>query len=153
MTTIFISIAVMHDRYLCCHYVTSKKVNCTEKKISAILSLPMLRLLLTKAKGRKDFWKSKPCHVGIHCIALTEYSQMSTHLPGFNYFSGFLHHFVLAKLANSSVRVKEFGVMFTWNIYHWTQVSLCTLPNHQNTAARTILTRNPSNHPNTHLQT
>ena len=31
---------------------------------------------------------------------------MSTHLTGLNHFSGFLHHFVLAKLANSSVRVK-----------------------------------------------
>ena len=25
----------------------------------------------------------KPCHVGIHWIALTEYSQMHTHMPGF----------------------------------------------------------------------
>ena len=31
---------------------------------------------------------------------------MSTHEPGFQSFSGFLHHFVLAKLANSSIRVK-----------------------------------------------
>ena len=31
---------------------------------------------------------------------------MSTHLPGFQCnFSGFLHHFVLAKLATSSKRV------------------------------------------------
>ena len=30
------------------------------------------------------FWKtSKPSHVGIHWIALTEYSQMSIHMPGF----------------------------------------------------------------------
>ena len=28
----------------------------------------------------------KPCHVGIHWIALTEYSQMSTHLLGFRSF-------------------------------------------------------------------
>ena len=29
------------------------------------------------------FWKpSKPCHVGIHGIALVEYSLMSTHMPG-----------------------------------------------------------------------
>ena len=27
--------------------------------------------------------QSKPCHVGTHWIALTEYSLMSTHLPGF----------------------------------------------------------------------
>ena len=28
------------------------------------------------------------------------------HMPGFSDFSGFLHHFVLVKLANSSIRVK-----------------------------------------------
>ena len=29
-------------------------------------------------------WKpSKPCHVGIYGIAFAEYSQMSTHVPGF----------------------------------------------------------------------
>ena len=41
----------------------------------------------------------------------SEYSQMSTHLPGFQSFvvvsSFFLHDFVLAKLATSSIRVKE----------------------------------------------
>ena len=32
---------------------------------------------------------------------------MSTHLPGFfGHFNFFLHHFVLAKLATSSIRVK-----------------------------------------------
>ena len=33
---------------------------------------------------------------------------MSTHLPGFRTFSRFLHNFVLAKLATSSIRVKGF---------------------------------------------
>ena len=33
----------------------------------------------------------KRCHVGIHWKALAEYSQMSTHVPG---FWSFLHHFV-----------------------------------------------------------
>ena len=43
------------------------------------LTLPMLRLLLSKGKGCRDFLKpSKPCHVGIHWIALAENSQMST---------------------------------------------------------------------------
>ena len=32
---------------------------------------------------------------------------MSTHLPGFTSFSRFLHHFVLTKLATSSIRVKD----------------------------------------------
>ena len=62
------------------------------------LTLPMLRLLLSKAQGHNDFWKpSEPCHVGVHWIALAEYSQMSTHLPGFQSFQGFLHPFVLAR--------------------------------------------------------
>ena len=34
-------------------------------------SLPMLKLLSSKAQGCKDFWK--PCRVGIHCQALIEY--------------------------------------------------------------------------------
>ena len=51
------------------------------------LTLSMLRLPSYKAQGRKDFWKlSKPCHVGIHWIGLNEYSQMSTHLTGFQSF-------------------------------------------------------------------
>ena len=64
----------------------------------------MLRLLSFKAQGCKDLWKpSKSCHVGIHWIALAENSQMSTHMPGFQSFSDFFHHFVLAKLATSRV--------------------------------------------------
>ena len=51
------------------------------------LTLSMLRLLSSKAQRHKDFQKpSKPCHVGIHWIALTAYFQMSTHLPGFQSF-------------------------------------------------------------------
>ena len=65
-----------------------------------LLTLPVLRLLSTKAKGRKDFCKlPKTCHVGTYLIALTEHSQMSTHVPGFSHFSVFLHHFVLALAA------------------------------------------------------
>ena len=44
-------------------------------------------ILSSIAQGRKDFWRPfKPCHVGIHWIPLPEYSQMSTHLPGFRSF-------------------------------------------------------------------
>ena len=32
---------------------------------------------------------------------------MSTHLPGFQSFSIFLHHFVMPKLVTSSIRVKD----------------------------------------------
>ena len=49
------------------------------------VTLPMLRLLSSKAQGRKDFLEktSKPCHVGIHWKALAKYSGMSIHVPGF----------------------------------------------------------------------
>ena len=71
----------------------------------------MLRLLLSKAQGCKDFWKTlKPCLVGIHWKALDEYSQMSTHVPG---FEAPLHHFLLQKLATSSIRVKLTSLFFT----------------------------------------
>ena len=51
----------------------------------------------------KDFWKpSKPCHVGIH------WKDLTTHVPGFSYLSGFLHNFALAKLATSSIKVNTF---------------------------------------------
>ena len=55
--------------------------------IRTLLTSSMLRLLSSKAQRSKDFWKpSNPCHVGINWIALTEYSQMSTHLLGFQSF-------------------------------------------------------------------
>ena len=51
------------------------------------ITFPMQSLLSSKEQGRKDFKKpTKPCHVGIHCIALAEHSQMSTHVPGFQSF-------------------------------------------------------------------
>ena len=47
-------------------------------------TLRMLGLLLPNAQECKDFCQpSKSCHVGIHWIALSEYSPMSTHVPGF----------------------------------------------------------------------
>ena len=40
-----------------------------------------------KAQEGKNLWKpSKPCHVGTHWIALTDYSQMNTHTPGVQRF-------------------------------------------------------------------
>ena len=63
---------------------------------------------LSKTQRGKDIRKtSEPCHVGIHWIALPEYFQMSTYMPGFDHFPVFLHHFVLAKLATSSIRVND----------------------------------------------
>ena len=64
-----------------------------------MLTLPMLRLLSSKAQGCKDFPKtSKPCHVGIHWIALAEYSQMSTHVPGFQSFFKIFASFCIGKI-------------------------------------------------------
>ena len=49
-----------------------------------LLTLPMLRLLSSKAQGRKDFHKpSEIGHAGIHWKAFAEYFQMSTYLPWF----------------------------------------------------------------------
>ena len=47
------------------------------------------------------FWKPfKPCHVGIHWRALAEYSQMSTHLPGFQSFFRLFASFCDAKMSH-----------------------------------------------------
>ena len=59
----------------------------------------MLRLLSSKAQGCKNFRKtSKPCHVGIHWIALAEYSQMSTYVPGFQSFFRFFASFCIGQI-------------------------------------------------------
>ena len=60
------------------------------------LTLPMPRLL----SDAKIFEKSsKPCHVGIHWIALVEYSQMSTHIPGFQSLSRFFTSFCIGQIS------------------------------------------------------
>ena len=62
-------------------------------------NLPVLNISPTNAEAtfvqstrmQRFFLKpSKPCHVGIHWIGLTEYSQMSTHVPG-SVFRNILH--------------------------------------------------------------
>ena len=50
-----------------------------------MLTLPMLRLLSFKAQWRNYFWKPyKPCHIGLHWIALADECLVSTHVPGFH---------------------------------------------------------------------
>ena len=62
-----------------------------------------------KPKDAKIFENHlNPVMLGIHLKALAEFSHLSTHLPGSSHFPGFFHHFVLAKLATSSIRVKTF---------------------------------------------
>ena len=118
-----------------------------------ILTPPMLRLLWSKAHGCKDFWKpSKPCHVGIHWKAPTEYFQMSTHVPRFpSFFQIFLHHFVLAKLATSSKgRVKKLN----GRCGEWMRelISLMSVFLEQEQALKAPNILHQSNHPNYQLQ-
>ena len=54
----------------------------------------------------------KPFHVGINWIALAEYSQMSTHMPGFSHFSAIFASFFMVKLATNNIRVKS--VLVIW---------------------------------------
>ena len=64
------------------------------------LTLPMWRLLSSKTEC-KDFYKpSKPCHVGTHLKALTEYSQMSTHFLGFQSFFRFFALFCIGQISH-----------------------------------------------------
>ena len=71
-------------------------------------------------QGRKDFGKlSKPCHVGIHLIALAKYSQMSSHVPRFQSCLRFFASFLLAKVAKYpcamvSVIFQVFAFIFFW---------------------------------------
>ena len=73
-----------------------------------VLILPMLRLIQSKQQRRKDIWKlSKPCHVGIHGKALAEYSQMSTHTPGF------WHHYLLSSITRT-IRANQSSKIHPW---------------------------------------
>ena len=70
------------------------------------LTLPMLRLLSSKAQERKDFGKpSEPCHVGTHWKALAEHSHMSTHLPGFQSFYRFFASFCICQISHQHNKV------------------------------------------------
>ena len=75
----------------------------------------MLRLLSPKVQRRKYFWKpSKPCHVVlIRKLSLSTLRWVPI-CQGFSDFLRFLHPFVLAKLASSSIRVKHviLGITF-----------------------------------------
>ena len=47
------------------------------------------------------FWKSsKPCRVGMHLIALAQYCQMSTHMPGIQSIFSFFASFCIAKISH-----------------------------------------------------
>ena len=64
---------------------------------------------MTKAQEGKVFLKpSKPCRLGIHWIALVEYSQMSTPYARVSVIFKVLASFIfrIGKLATTSIRVK-----------------------------------------------
>ena len=71
------------------------------------LALPMLRLLSPKSRWRKKFWKlQKPVMlVFIGKLSPSTFKWVPI-CQGFGHFTEFLHHFVLAKLATCSIRVK-----------------------------------------------
>ena len=78
------------------------------------LTLSMLRLPSSKAQGCRLFYKlSKPCHVGIHWIALTECFPISTHVPGFQSFFSFFASFCNGRIIHQ--QHKGYG----WKKYTW----------------------------------
>ena len=75
--------------------------NTHTKTLSKYLTLLMLSLLLSKAQECKNLRKtSKPCHIGIHLKALAEYSQLSTHVPGFQSFIKFFASFYIMQISH-----------------------------------------------------
>ena len=79
--------------------------------VSRFWTLPMLRLLSSKAQGRKVLWNpSKPCYVGIHWKALALNSQMSTHLQGFSSFSMIFASFCIGHMRHQQ-RIIRWGLL------------------------------------------
>ena len=63
----------------------------------------------SKRKIDLFFKPSEPCHVGIHWIALSLSTLRRVPMyQGFSHFLGFLHHFVISKLAISSIQIREY---------------------------------------------
>ena len=63
----------------------------------------ILRLLPSKAKGCKDYWKPpKPCHVRIHWKALTVHFQISTHVPRLQSFFRFSASFCIGQYSHQA---------------------------------------------------
>ena len=80
------------------------------------LTLIILRLLSSKALRSQNLWKpSKPCNVGTHLIALTKFSQMSTHLPGFQ-------SFFRTKVPWSGIEPATYWLL-VWHLTNWATLS------------------------------
>ena len=79
---------------------------------SNILTLLMLRLLSFKSQEHNDFWKtSKPYQVGIHCKALAEYSQMSTHLLGFQIYFRVFKSFCIGQIRHQQHKGLKYHIL------------------------------------------
>ena len=83
----------------------------------------MRRLLSSKAGDAqrcKEFWKpSKPYHVGIHWKALTKYSQMSTHMIGFQSVSSFFAWFCIGQISMHQQHIKgKRWILYQNSIYN-----------------------------------
>ena len=99
-----------------CHLMTSRKVNlntCQSLRRAIIrmcpyeaLTLPMLRLLCPKHKDAQIIENhlnpAMLVFIGKHLLSTLRWVPLC---QGFNHFSGYLHHFELAKLVTSSIRV------------------------------------------------
>ena len=94
----------------CKQYIDEDCLNAGIKINQRKLTLPMRRLLCPKHNDAKisENHLNPVMNIGIHCKVLAEYSQLSNHMSGFQHISVFLHHFVMAKLATSSIRVNFF---------------------------------------------
>ena len=83
--------------------------------VSLLLLLLLLLQLLNPSNAETNFMQNlstkrlsknhlNPC---IHWMALVKYSQMNTHVSGFQpFFKAFMHQFVLVKFVTSNRRVK-----------------------------------------------
>ena len=86
------------------------------REMHLVLTLQMLRVLLPKAQGCKYFWKtSKPCHVGIHWIAIAECTHRWVLMwQEFSHFQVFCIIVYFAKSATTSIRVKTYNINKIW---------------------------------------
>ena len=93
-----------------------------------LTQLAMVWILSSRAQGCKDFLKtSKPCHAGIHWLALAEYSLMSTHMPGFHSFSRFLHHWHVGTHLIVLSKSYPMNTKTTWFRWFSKSLSPCSL--------------------------
>ena len=104
------------------------------------ISLPMLRLLSSKAEGHNGFKNpSEPCQVGIHWIAPTEYSHMSTHIPGFHKNKANVFNEVIKYLLN--VNLLSFDKLLNETVFIRMFI-FCFFPNSLYVGAFTPLLKN-----------